>query len=181
MTKLNKNNGITLIALVITVIVLMIIAGITILYGTNIMKTIKIEEVQTNLIAMKSKAKVIAEEVNAKVWTEKKEERNTKRAELYKTNYAMEAPGTMPSGVSQSPVAEASYECYEITEQTLEKMGLGDIFDQEQYDDGIRYYVLYDSGDYTKLDIIYEPGVTYENASYYSLSRLQEALDTESK
>ena len=42
--KKNKNRGITLASLVITIIVLLIIAGISVYSGTDIIKRAKLEE-----------------------------------------------------------------------------------------------------------------------------------------
>lgn len=65
---IKNNNGITMIALVVTIIVLMILAGVSIMYGTDAVSKVKQEGIITNMIAIKSKAKVLAEEVNAKIW-----------------------------------------------------------------------------------------------------------------
>ena len=45
--KKNKNRGITLASLVITIIVLLIIAGISVYSGTDIIKRAKLEELKT--------------------------------------------------------------------------------------------------------------------------------------
>lgn len=185
MTKPNKNNGITMIALVVTVIVLMIIAGISAFAGTKLLKTIKIEEVQTNLISIRSKAKGIAEEINAMIWTE--QDKVAKRAEKYKEKYSMEKQVTDPAGVSDSPIVSVEHECYEITKDTLEKMGLSEIFDEDKYNNGERYYVVYDTNSLNstntpssiELDVIYGQGVTYKDTVYYSLAKMQEVLSTD--
>ena len=64
MLYIKKNKGITLVALVIMIIVIMILAGITITQGSDLIKTTKVETYVTNMITIKSKAKVYAEEAN---------------------------------------------------------------------------------------------------------------------
>ena len=65
-------------------------------------------------------------------------------------------------------------ECYNITKETLKKMGLEDI--TQEMNDG-DYVVAFDAGDYKNLDIIYTPGIEYEKVTYYTLSKLQEKVE----
>ena len=65
---MDNKKGITLIALIITIIVLIILAGITVAEGTLLIRKAKIESIMTNMITIKSKAKVLVEEANSKVW-----------------------------------------------------------------------------------------------------------------
>ena len=53
--KKNKNRGITLASLVITIIVLLIIAGISVYSGTDIIKRAKLEELKTNMLQISIK------------------------------------------------------------------------------------------------------------------------------
>ena len=59
--NIEKNTGITLIALVITVILLIIITGVTINFGVNITGTAQFENIETALITIQSKCKILAE------------------------------------------------------------------------------------------------------------------------
>ena len=52
-------------------------------------------------------------------------------------------------------------------------MGLDDI-------DNENYIVVYDKGDYQKIDVIFNNGVTYKRVTYYTLSELKKALSGES-
>lgn len=61
--NIKNNKGITLLALVITVIILAIIAGVSISLGTNMLGTAKFESVETNLMLIQSKTKIIAEKL----------------------------------------------------------------------------------------------------------------------
>ena len=50
-------------------------------------------------------------------------------------------------------------------------MGLSDIEDTDNY------AVVYNKEDYTKLDIIYLPGIEYNGIIYYTVSKLQVELN----
>lgn len=57
-----NNKGITLIALILTVILLMLIAGVSISIGTNIIDTTKFEALEADLLLIQSKTKKAANE-----------------------------------------------------------------------------------------------------------------------
>lgn len=61
---MNKQNGITLIALTVTIVVMMIIAGITINIGQNLIQEAKIQDLRTNMLLIQAEAKKDLEEVN---------------------------------------------------------------------------------------------------------------------
>lgn len=60
--NIKNNKGITLVALVITVIILAILAGVSVSLGINITSTAKFENVETNLLLIQSKCKIMAEQ-----------------------------------------------------------------------------------------------------------------------
>lgn len=191
MAKVNKNKGITMVALIITIIVLMILAGTSIYIGNTMLKTIKTEEVQTNLISIKSKAKGIAEEINAIVWTEQEDKKAGKRQENFLSKYHMEYQDPknnefkeVLSKVSSnsSIINKGNYECYKLTEETLKSLGLSGVVTNEGEEN---YYVIYDTdslkttetGNSIELDVIRVPGVSYESKLYYNLEKIQEVLN----
>ena len=170
---LKKNNGITIVTLVITIIVLLILAGISITEGNNLIKKAKTESLITNMIMVKSKSKVYAEETNSKVWDLSNEEKSTKRAEIFQTEYFMSSESINEASIESDiddNIKSGSYEAYLITNDTLNKMGLSDI------GDGENYIVVYNSDDYTKLDIIYKSGIQYNGTTYYTLSKIQSEM-----
>ena len=81
MLYLKENKGITLTALVVSIIVIMILAGISITQGSNLIKTTKVENYVTNMITMRAKVKIYGEEINAETWDA--ENKSEKRAKLY--------------------------------------------------------------------------------------------------
>ena len=121
MKNLNNKSGITLIALVITVIVVLILAGISLKEGTGLIKKAKIESLMTNMITIKANAKGYAEEINAEIWDLGEEEKTTKRAELFASKYHMTAidSSTIESKVDSS-IKENGCVAFNITKDTIE-------------------------------------------------------------
>ena len=62
-----KNKGITLVALTITIIILLIIAGISISVGKSMIKKANLEELKTNMLLIKTKGKEYVENANFKL------------------------------------------------------------------------------------------------------------------
>ena len=71
----------------IMIIVIMLLAGITITQGSDLIKNTKVETYLTNMITIRSKAKVYAEETNAEVWDA--EDKTSKREEIYSEKYKL--------------------------------------------------------------------------------------------
>lgn len=173
MEVLRNSKGITLIALIITIIVLMILAGISITEGAHLIEKAKAESLLTNMITLKAKCKIYAEEVNSKVWDLQGDEKATKREELFQNEYYMTKENIIESNIENdidSLVKEENYEVYLISNETLEKMGLSGIEDIENY------LVVYNLADYTKLDIVNKAGIEYDGNIYYTLSTAQSKI-----
>lgn len=66
---MKNNKGITLIALVVTIIILLILAGVTLNYGTESIKNAKLETLKTNMMLIKAKAMEYVEQANFKAGT----------------------------------------------------------------------------------------------------------------
>lgn len=64
--NLRKENGITIIALIITVILMIVVVGVGIRYGTNSIDKAKLEDIKTDMISIKTRAKIIVEQYNFK-------------------------------------------------------------------------------------------------------------------
>ena len=62
--KLINNKGITLIALTITIIVLLIIAGISVYTGSRLIQEAKYEDVKTNMMLVQAEVKKYIEQAN---------------------------------------------------------------------------------------------------------------------
>ena len=57
-----------MIALIITIVVIFIIAMVGISYGRDLVDKSKVENLVTNMLTLKSKARVIEEEIESKTW-----------------------------------------------------------------------------------------------------------------
>lgn len=74
----SRTKGITLISLVVTVVVLIILAGITIYSGKGTIERAKLEELKTNMLLIQAKAREYVEEANFKIGIVSEEERTNK-------------------------------------------------------------------------------------------------------
>ena len=175
MINLKNKSGITLIAMIITIIVIIILVGISVGEGTKLIKRAKIESLMTNMIMIKANAKIYAEEVNAQIWDLSDQDKVSKRKELFQDIYDMvEGNNSVIAKVDSSINDQNGCEVYNITTDTLNKMGLSDLANESE--DG-EFVVVYNSADYTKLEIVYPSGVPYENINYYSLTDLQNKMN----
>ena len=62
----NNTNGVTLIALSITIVVMIILAGIGIYGSTDMIKKAKLEEMKTNMLLLEAKAREYVESATLK-------------------------------------------------------------------------------------------------------------------
>ncbi len=135
-----KERGVTLVALVITVVVLLIIASIAVYSGSETVRKAKLEELRTNMLLIEAKAKGLVEEVNFKIGLTKPEDegyavkKEEAENEVYKGAGLEEATGV--SAPSAIPVSE----CYKVTDATLQNWGLEDMEKEE----GEEYLIKFD-------------------------------------
>ena len=61
---MKETKGITMIALTITIVVMIILAGITVQYGMGLLQNVKLQDLRTNMLLIQAKAKEYVEEVN---------------------------------------------------------------------------------------------------------------------
>lgn len=64
--NLKIENGITIIALIITIILMLILVGVGMHFGGDALDKAKLEDIKTNMISIKTKAKIVAEQYNFK-------------------------------------------------------------------------------------------------------------------
>ena len=139
--KLKENRGVTLLALVITIVVMLIIAGIAVYTGTDTIKKAKLEELKTNMLLIEAKAKGLVEEVNFKIGLTKPEDegyqtkKDSAEQEVY-VNGAKLKKATNISAPSSIPVSE----CYEVTQDAMNAWGL----DGLELEEGEYYLIKFD-------------------------------------
>lgn len=64
--NLKVENGITIIVLIITVIIMLILVGVSLHFGTDAVERARLEDIKTDMISIKTKAKIVAEQYNFK-------------------------------------------------------------------------------------------------------------------
>ena len=169
-----NDSGITLIALVMTIIVLIIIVSISSYEGSRMIATSKVQTLETNMLTIQAKAKGYAEEIDAKIYTESQKDtaRNKKFIEK-----GFSGPITLNKEfldqvelkIRNSYVAYSTKGNSENEGKVLTDMGLSEIKDEE-------YIVVYSLTDYRIMDVVYPAGINYEDETFYTLSSLQSAL-----
>ena len=169
--KFSDQKGITLIALVTTIIVLFIISSISIIEGTKMIEKAKAQTIETNMYTIKGKVIRYVEDVEAKNWKKSSNDKETANNQQYTGNYNFEKINDL-SGYSWN-TGDSVF--YILTENALKKMDLEDLYDEHH-----TYIVqIPKDGDTQKVDIIYESGVKYNKASYYKLSDLRNVLQSD--
>ena len=146
--KIKNDSGITLITLIITIVILVIIVGVGISFGTDMTKTAKFENIETSLILIQSKIKMIAD---------KKAIGDISEEEIY--------------GIKQEEGDYAGW--YKLEQANLDDMGLTDLKEDDEY---YVYYGEKDeaTGEYTDVDVAYGIGITNDEKTYYKLSEILE-------
>ena len=173
MNKIKTQKGITMIALVVTIVILIILASISIIEGKKLIKEAKIENILTDMITIKAKVKGYAEEINSEVW-DLKENKEEKIKELFKQKYNIDNTDITNNDIlSQIDSNITNKICFEISQNALTEMGLMDIAQSLSDEERQNYIMVYDVNDCTNLDIVCIEGIPYDGVSYYSLSCLQ--------
>ena len=161
-----KNNvkGITLIALTITIVLLLILAGISLYSGKETIEKAKLQELKTNMLLIQAKAKEYVEEVNFRMGIgledERKENQEKARDEIYVEGQNLKQAGNIPSVIIDK-IDQKS--CYQLTKETVEKWGLDKL--QDEVND---YFLVFDEIN-EKVEVYYREG--YEGK--YSLTEIE--------
>lgn len=127
--KKNKTEGITLVALSITIIVLLILAGIAVYSGKETIQKAKLEELKTNMLLIKAKAREYVEDANFKMGINPND---AKKEEVRGKVYGNSEEGAklqkaeeneIPSSFGISDITT----CYWLTTEAQENWGLNKI------------------------------------------------------
>ena len=151
---MKKNNkGITIIALIVTIIIMMILASVTIEFGTGEIQRAKLEDIKTTMLLIKGRAKIVAEK---------------------------ESFGESYDNTGMVKLADAT--SYNISNLQNIFNSLGDtsnlyIWEQTAMDNNNidveittqDFFVV----DYSTGEVYYSLGYTYEGNTYYSLTDMQ--------
>jgi Tfp pilus assembly protein PilE len=176
--KRNNNKGITLVALSITVIVLMILSGITVSTGMSMVKTAKLEELRTNMLLIQAKAKEYVEEANFKLGItidklegEEKQKKidSAKDKEILKVDEENDITNNNEfTYITKDETGDYIY-YYKLTEDNLNDMGISNVKSNGQ--DGW-YIIKYNIKD-ANVEVYYSKGFQKDGKTYYSLSEIE--------
>lgn len=149
--NLKNKNGITIIALVITVIVMLILVGVTVKIGTDSIDESEKQDIITNMISIKTKAKIVKDKYNFKDI-----ESLVGISLTDNTEYNTQA--------IENLLPEEKDKYYIWTQDDLNNQGLTTIKSNKS-----EFYVVY-YGDNTNIEVYYSKGINGK----YSLTELQE-------
>ena len=135
-----KERGVTLVALVITVVVLLIIASIAVYSGSDTVRKAKLEELRTNMLLIEAKARGLVEEVNFKIGLTKPEDTEYVGKKEQAENEVYGGAGLEKATDVSAPSAIPVSECYKVTDATLQNWGLEDMEKEE----GEEYLIKFD-------------------------------------
>ncbi len=157
---IKMKKGITLIALIITIVILIILAGTVIYSGTGMIKSVNLETVKTNLLLIQAKAKTIYEKLSFEVTAEELPNALTGQKVVAGSNEANELEH---AGVVSTEVEKY----YKWDSSVLEGEGLEGI----EIEEGDYFYVNYEG----EVEVVFPKGFTYTDGNtYYKLSELKE-------
>lgn len=140
-----KNRGITLVSLIITIIILLILAGTTVYIVDKVTKTVKIENIKTNMLLIQAQIKTIKE-----------------KHKFDETNNPLKGTEVTIDTSKYGVASDKKY--YLLGEDDLKEMKLDNI----EYDNG--YYVCYDTE-----EVIYIRGLKNNNGDIlYTLTQMKE-------
>lgn len=147
-----QNKGITIVALIITIIIMLILATVTIRFGTGEIERTKLEDLKTTMLLIKGRAQIVAD----------KEEfgENYDNTGMIKLD---DATGYNTSNL-QSIFNNIDTSNLYIWEQTaMDNNSINVEITKEDF------FVV----DYVTGEVYYSLGFTYEDNTYYSLTELQ--------
>lgn len=157
MNKKMNQKGITLVALVITVILMLILVVVGYTFSREAIDKTRLEDIKTNMLLIQGKAKTIYERYSFKEIEELPGVEYTKGSNSAGT-YNIE--NGLKINISEKD--EGIYYIWET--EDLSKYGLGSInVDNEEF-----YIIDYETG-----EVFYSLGYTVDGTTYYSLTELQ--------
>lgn len=140
-----KNKGITLIALTITIVIMMILAGITTYFGKDLIKQVKLQDLRTNMLLIQAKAREYLEETTFQKITNLEEAKNQGIIR-----------GTAISGTEVQSIAEKTgkitapiEQYYYLTAEDLNEMGIEEL-KVEEYG----YFIIRYDLDEIKVEVL---------------------------
>ena len=168
---MREQKGITLIAITLTVIVMLIIASITVYYGTDLIQNAKLQDLKTNMLLIQTKAKEYIENASFQLGVNPGDDKWTKAEEYLQgedKGTKVESGGEMATtliniGIKSEDIQTGKV--YQLSTSNLEKMGINNV----QSDSENGYYIIVYDLDNTTAEIYNTIG--YDNK--YSLTDIE--------
>ena len=175
---MKENKGITLVALVITIVVLLILAGISIGKGSNIIKSSQLENLKTNMLLIKVKAKEYVENANFQLGTnfERATDKDTRilnaKSELQGEEITDSSIFNDGINISQENLTKDNLNYiyyYKLNTNNLADMGLSKV----ESDEKNGWYIIKYNIKNLEIEIYNTLGFGNNGSKYYSLTELQ--------
>ena len=147
---LRQTNGITIIALIITIIVMLILVTVGIEYGTQEVEKAKLEDLKTTMLLIKGRAQIVADKESF--------------GESYNNDGRIKVTDETASKYNMSNLQDLNQTNLYIWEQIA--------MDNNNIDVTItttEFYVI----DYNTREVYYSLGYTSGDTTYYSLTDIQ--------
>ena len=166
---MKNNKGITLTSLVITIIVLLIISGLTANISSDVIKQANLQDLKTNMLLIQAKAKIYTEEVNFETANldKAKEADKTKieeiKASKLKGIALVSCDANIQTAAKNAGVIDTS-DFYYLSPENLSAMGININVPKDTY-----YLVKYNFED---TEVVYTKGFEFGNKIYYKLSEI---------
>lgn len=160
---MRNNKGITIIALIITIVLTLILLSVVIKFGTNEIDRAKIEDLKSTMLLIKGRAQVSKEKTNF--------EKDYSEKGVIQINDDL----TLPEG--------KTYDLSSIQSKLNALADKSQLYIWEQTalnNNGIDYEITSDDFfviDYNNMEVYSSIGYSFEGRTYYSLSQLQELTD----
>lgn len=178
---MKQNKGITIMALVVTVVVLLILAGISIEKGTNVITRSQLENIKTDMMLVQVKGKEYVENANFELGTGydklTDESEKTKRLETAKSKLKGTEITDATNLDSNLGITAENFQTdndnlifyYELSNQDLADIGISDVKSDEKNG---KYIVKYDLKN-VDVEVYNTKGFTNGDKSYYSLNEIE--------
>lgn len=175
--NMKGNKGITMIVLIITIVVLLILAGISIGTGNNIIKESERENLKTNMLLIKVKGKEYVENANFKLGTnidtatDKETRIANAKAELKGEEITDISIFDGNINLTQETITNDNTNYiyyYKLSTQNLENIGVSNV----KSDEGNGWYIIKYDIKNVVIEIYNTKGFENEGTVYYSLSEM---------
>ena len=151
-----NNKGITMVTLVITIVVMLILAGVTITGAYSLIKKAQLENLKTNMLLIQAKTKTAMEEYNFS-----KDESKLIGSQIQEID-------TDKIAKLQKAGENYSNDWYCLNQEELNNMNLSDVkLPENEY-----FFVKYNKESLT-VEILYTQGFEENNKIKYTLTQLQ--------